>query len=224
MTWPSEITHPHCEKQEDREKVHTGLGIGNDENASSKYGSSQNLFLQLSHVLQGEISNHMQTREELNREIARRSELEVQVWRQSQEICQWQSHSQSVYRSLDEHRTESTWLKQQLETATMELKTLKEVRVQTTNNLRTSDVKQQHQQHQQHVASPPEGHDGSLVHVDAVSPVYEFPNISPSRTVKRNLRPRMQSQRDEEEEGADGGIWRLDVLQHVEEYLRGQSE
>lgn len=88
-----------------------------------------NLYLQLSQILEWEIWNHNQTRSGLCSELARRTELEAQVWRLNNELAQWQENSRIAYTALDEHRTQNSNLKLDIEALTDELRHLRQLRV-----------------------------------------------------------------------------------------------
>lgn len=130
--WPSALVHgqPDMMAGKQIEMPPTGLGITNDlanqqTIAPHRFTHQPDLYLQLSQILECEISNHIQTRAELLAETTRRSELENQVWKQLQDISEWQNACQTVYSSLDQHRAEAARLKLELDVANAELATLK---------------------------------------------------------------------------------------------------
>ncbi|KAF2000218.1 hypothetical protein P154DRAFT_534884 [Amniculicola lignicola CBS 123094] len=90
------------------------------------YHATPDLYLQLSRVLEHEIWNHNQTRGELSNEANRRVELKRQLWKQAQDLAQWQEACRTVYTSLDKHRAQETRLKQELAEAKAELATVNE--------------------------------------------------------------------------------------------------
>jgi hypothetical protein len=89
------------------------------------------LYLQLSQILEWEIWNHNQTRGGLCSELARRTELEAQVYKLNQELAQWQESCRIAYGALDEHRAESSNLKLDVEALTDELRHLRELQVRS---------------------------------------------------------------------------------------------
>jgi hypothetical protein len=84
-------------------------------------GDHPNLYFQLSQILEWEIWNHSQTRDELCAEQQRRNLLEGQMWHLASELAQWQAACQEAYAMIDAHRAEQTILKQGMDGLSLEL-------------------------------------------------------------------------------------------------------
>lgn len=129
--WPPAVMQTHHENEAEIEMPAVGLGVFHETNQDAQIPQiippQPDLYLQLAQILEWEIWNHNKTRSELQAQIARYNELESQVWKQSQDMTQLQNACQTVYASLDQHRSEATRLKQELEAVTAELTSLKEV-------------------------------------------------------------------------------------------------
>jgi FtsZ-binding cell division protein ZapB len=120
------------EGRQEEAKYWNDASYSNEETTELQSGimpQQEDLYLQLSQVLQYEISHHKQTRAELYAEQHRREELENCVQQQAQTIARWQEACQSVYASLEGHRSQNANIQREMEAIATELARLKRVRI-----------------------------------------------------------------------------------------------
>jgi hypothetical protein len=87
----------------------------------------EDLYLQLSQILQCEISQHKQTRAELNKEQMRREGMENLVQQQAETIVRWQGAYEQAYASLEDHREQNATIQRAMEAMTAEIAQLRGV-------------------------------------------------------------------------------------------------